>query len=702
MMLTISLDEYGQFENEGNAPRLIGGAVYVCNPRGSVEEQAAEQNAEKYRIADYLERCCLDCGALFPQDLHFEKGNPAHNEVVKRVKDRIKSTFRQEFLPGAKGRYYFYAILSEGRGVTQFSSDEGNMLADNFGINRYLHMSAQVLRNLLIDNPVVSGDSYQLELATRMYEADVDKKKELKSFGLSTIRKKAQKKVLAQGATVPTDDDDLIFFVTTDLSYVSALSAITMDRGISGVNYKMRTQSINYSPDSGVEKLQGYLYLADVVCSFFEDVIKSRDGSRQSVPLASRLYEEACRLTGHRDNMIWSYGDIDFTYRTALLNLADGDLFTCLSLLYDVTLSNSNAAVLYREFWVEKALARMRRDCSALDLTHAAQRLAEYMDQNRTASDQDRAEYIANQLLSAAGGTSNDSRYAFDLYHCLAKLFNHRGLSEKAQECFEKAMQSARSAPIGDYMELRNAYSVSLSDQLRYTEALAFAEETDQYEELIEEIRKGLSGGAYEDISIRCGRTKSQLGQCLAFLGRYEEAAARFEKAFALFGDDEKEKQQTRSYLLHSLIEAGNQECYEREAALYFGAEDRLRQIEAVCRDDNTAAEFAIYVYVKAWRRFYLYETSRSNTERLLKVIQTRQRRSVLRHPWELISKYCALIAEDKRLSDSAEFWSGILRKCTSENGLVGRIARDGLEEFNCLREGLDYSPNRELTYTYH
>ena len=699
MMLTISLDEYGQFEKEDNTPRLIGGVVYACDPRGSAKEQAAEQNAEKYRIAEYLERCCLDCGARFPQDLHFETRNPAHNEVVKRVKDRIKSTFLKEFLPGAKGKYYFYAILSEGRGVTQFSPDEGNMLADNYGINRYLHMSAQVLRNLLIDNPVVSGDSYQLELATRRIPADEIKKLEMVNFGLNTIQKERENGFVPPDEATLFRDEKALFPVTTALSYVSALSALSMDRGMSGANYRLFAQSINYMPEKG--KLQGYLYLADIVCSFFEDVIKTRGGTSPSGPLASRLYEEACRLTGHRDNMIWSYGDIDFTYRAALLSLADGDLFTCLSLLYDVTRSNAKAAALYQDFWVEKALKQMKQGRSDLDFVHAAQRLAEYMDQNRTTEDQARAEYVANQLLIAAGDMPSNSRYAFDLYRCLSKLYNHRGLSEKAQSFFEKAMQSARSAPIGDYMELRNDYSVSLSDQLKHTDALAFTEETIQYEELIEEIRKGLSGDAYEDISIRCGRTRSQIGQCLAFLNRHEEATVQFEKAFALFGDNEKEKQQTRSYLLHNLIEAGNREDYEREAAIYFGTEDRLRQIEAVCKDSDTAPDFAIYVYVKALWVFYLHETSRSSAERLLKALQTQQKRGVLRHPWELISRYCALIAESKHLADAAEFWSGILRGFTSNASLIGRIARDGLEEFNCMRDGLDYSPDRELTYTY-
>ena len=80
-MLTISLDEQGDFENmkNENAPIFIGGIIY--NDR----ELENEHEYEKKRVSTYLQRVCMSVGAKYPRDLHFYKyanGGNNSNKVI--------------------------------------------------------------------------------------------------------------------------------------------------------------------------------------------------------------------------------------------------------------------------------------------------------------------------------------------------------------------------------------------------------------------------------------------------------------------------------------------------------------------------------------------------------------------------------------------------------------------------------------------
>ena len=107
-MITISLDEQGDFENleQENAPIFIGGVIY--DDEGDEEDTGTE----KKRVVAYLQKVCEDTGNIFPRDLHFQRfaGGGNNGGKVAEVKQKIGETL-QEFME--KGTYNGQTLISE-------------------------------------------------------------------------------------------------------------------------------------------------------------------------------------------------------------------------------------------------------------------------------------------------------------------------------------------------------------------------------------------------------------------------------------------------------------------------------------------------------------------------------------------------------------------------------------------------------------
>ena len=682
-MMTISLDEYGSFENRENRKCLIGGVVYdgPKDPR--------EQDRELARINQYLRDACRACGARFPQALHFERdasGAILNLEEVNAVKSRIEETFAA-FLAEAepRGRYYLYTLAADREGVSMFrGSGVGNLLQDAYAGNRYLHMAGMALHNLLVNNPVLQARDYHLELATRVLKPGGDEalRQESRALGYSNQNR---------GAQEPGGD---YYSLTNVNSYISIISSIMLENERKDVNFKLNVQSINYRSEDASFK-QGFLYLADIVCSLLQGSLSG------SGPMLERLARRAAVFTTHDKNMIWAYSDTDVLFQEAVRQRVAGNWFACLSLLYDTARSGRPEAAYYQDFWSTRVLSRLRREVSPAVLSRALRDLERYI--HTPGASTDKAWYIAEPLKRIVehweGPGCDACRYA--LYSCLTTLCNHRGMAQEAMEYYEKCVANAQYAPIDRYLELRNMFTVALLDQLRFDEALENTQETLTCEELIEDVRRSLYPNA-DDTSLHYGMTLSQLGQVHAFRGDHDQAQAYFAKALEKFGQDSINLQITRSYLLHSYIENSQRADYEALSELYFGASRPDRQLDAIETMADTSQKFALYVWAKAWRRFYAHEASKAAAQQLLTRVLRRQG-DRLEHPWELIAKHCALSALTCGLpKTAAQFAEKLQASAAAPSGdVLAAICQNGLQEYESAAKKQDFHPETRLTYMY-
>ena len=98
-MLTITLDEQGDFENIQNKletePVFIGGIIY--DDKGIAEEKINEIK----RLKSYYKKVCSSVGTKFPKDLHRNGNNSIQEAKTKaKVSETLKEFWVNHFFRG--------------------------------------------------------------------------------------------------------------------------------------------------------------------------------------------------------------------------------------------------------------------------------------------------------------------------------------------------------------------------------------------------------------------------------------------------------------------------------------------------------------------------------------------------------------------------------------------------------------------------
>ena len=276
-------------------------------------------------------------------------------------------------------------------------------------------------------------------------------------------------------------------------------------------------------------------------------------------------------------------------------------------------------------------------------------------------------------------------------------LCNHEGNYEKAAEHYRYCEQYAASVPLNEYLQLRNQYSVTLLDRQEFAQALENTQKTLQLAKFTDD----LLGQIMEKpsvMSIDRGRTQSQLGQCLAFLGRHQEADQAFLIAEEAFSNSPEDLQITRSYRLHNYIEAKDRKGYDALAQAYFGAKDLAKQFETGLDRNDTSAAYALLVWLKGWYTFPPSNIYTRHAEQILEQVLARIPHHG-GHPWELVWKYAVLLARKykvKKINVETAARERLQAMCDSSSGLLHQICEE------CLQSCLTGKEVSELPYMYH
>ena len=677
-MLVISLDEGGQFEGVTRRRGVVAGVIFSCQEKTDVW-------AEQYRIVNYLQRVCQDCGATFPADLHPQRNNDAVSNVpmLERVGERIAETLGEFFRQADRGRYYLYAVVTEPEGVTLFETDDGDLLRDSYAGNRYLRMSQMAVRNMVINNPALQADSYQLDLATRVLKVESIRDpllaRQVNDMGL--------KRVWGDGGLVEN-----VYQLTDANTYIATLSSAILEEEREDLKFDINVQSISYEYHENRNRAHSFMWLADVICGILGEQLR-HTSEESTARLILKRFEE---LTGHDENQVWCYDDVDFTLRDAINSRIQGDVFRCLEKLSWICSGEDNQSRFYRDVWVDKVWQQLKQSAEPVEVEEAASRLAYRMQQLNISMEDCR--FIADRLweLSEIAGGSERCRYL--LHSCLLTLCNHEGQVEQAEEHYRCCEKYAEAVPLDEYLQLRNSYSVTLTDRLHHEQALKNTKKTLEIARGADQMHQQIFGKT--TVSQAYARTLSQLGQCYAYAGEHEEAKACFLEALDAFEENSVDWQRTCSYLLHSYIEANNKTDFGQLAVRYFGEENSMAQLKQLFNMDNTEWAFAVLVYLKGWYRFDLKSFPAKLVAKQLNEILN-QGAGIYGHPWELICKYVALLAKSNcptkpEIAEDALAQIEAIRQ-THPSGLLEAICNEALETVATGKE----PKGSKLTYMY-
>jgi len=660
-MLTISLDEQGEFENiqhvdEEKAPLFIGGVIFDdCDMKG-------EYHKERKRIDLYLRMLCQQADAVFPTDLHVNGKNAVRVRAVKQLLSKTLGEFLQrgyleiednEYsaelskMPKRAGKYYIFAYLKFRTYIKRMLKDSTSILIrDSVASNLYLHMAEEVTGRIIFHNPVIKNiHKVRFELATRRVVLDENSEhvQEYLDLGYRDDPDISHKK-----------EGKRTFLLTNADVYRTAMEREMMNSEQQNIAVEsIGVKSIYYGSDEGNYRMS-FLYLADIICSILG--FRSDISSPQS--LIAEFKDRADALTGHADNLIFAYDEVDLLFKKAWEKLEEKDYFEALRLACKGAKADSPYVLYYKNVWMARLKTRLMEENNFQAYCIALQKYYLSSLTNDLHQDELVDIYLAlESMLQQMNFRNMDERaVVYNLYDTGVSAFCHIGDSIRAEECYKKCVEHARFAEVERYLRTRNKMVVFLTDRFEFSKALEIAQENVLFQEELLAVR-GLIFDT-EEVSRNYGISLSQLGQIQTSL-HMREGEESFLKALSqMGGDDTSDYFQTLSYLLHYYLEMGEKEKYDHWAKKYFGGTGSLsKQFRYVVKEGGKgdqarfSMKFAMFVYVKGLYLFHMDDISDSLIGTLGNIEEEihgfggeKAADQINNHPWEIIYKYLALI----------------------------------------------------------
>ena len=733
-MLTISLDEYGDFEGayKDNGPVFIAGIIY---------DDAGNENdsrIERKRIRAYYERVIEDARTdgpmaaefVFPKALHSNSDRTRNSLVVGPVKEKVKQTL-SEFIkegtyqgeklldlskPGEKrsfvkrqGRYHIFSIIKSAEGMSRLLGEHVSSLAkDDYASNLYFHMADLVVKRLLFSNPIISQVSkVTLDLATRS-SADL-KSDDALAIEYAKLGYKENK--------TDADDGTRYYELTNPDMYRTAIAQeIIRSNDLKLVIDDFNVRSISYQNARKME----FLYMADSICSILSRSIP--ENRPQS--WVDCIDEAAYEITGENENLIFAYDEIDLLYEQAYARYRDKDYHGALSTCYEINKHKGDIARHYKDKWVSRLENGISTSTDERAFYRAIYDLQKTVMSNRL--DQDKCLYIFKVLeelsfvIEGQFHTAEARESLYDLYDIGVSAYCHIGDSKNAEAYYDKCKERASWVSLEKYLATRNKMVVFLCDIFDLNRAQNIAEENIAYQELIDELRKDIHlTGSGEMENAALGKAYSQKAQVLAFK-RDPAAEELFHKAMALFQKGSANYFITQSYLLQFYLDMGLTEEYCKESEEFFGGNKNLQKqlkyivAEGSKKDPLINAKYALYIYVRALYRVRLKEMTESTWNELQK-FETKFAKKIGKrgwkltgHPAEIILKYYVLIAASRGETEKELQYFERLHNCLENAGateeaiiMYGNMEIAAANADRILRDSISKDLFQYITITY-
>lgn len=702
-MITLSLDEYGDFENvkKENGPVFIGGTLF--DDKG-VEGEA---NTERKRIDAYYGEVFKEASEqlgrelVYPYDLHADSFVSKAEKQTKKFKEKIiktivtetlgeflkEGTFRGrepeyfngnqvKALPKRQGKYYLYTILRSEKGKeTRLSTDVGIYRKDDYASNLYFHMASEVINRVVFQNPLVQKESeFNLLIATRS-SGNIERGSELdrqyKKLGYECTKRIRDKEGNMVDLTLDNGKLAAYYQLTNIDIYRTIVDQYLMGRNENDISVGgVKSESIDYKTS---DKSQQMLYLADSVCSILSFQLKSNERNTADEWL-KEMAVRGSRLVSSENYLLFAYDSIDVDFSEALDAYNVGDYCKALKVIYNAREKKGEFVRFYSDTWFSYLERKMEASGDVAAFTRLVNVF--YDSQLAHGFNQEQGIYIISELEKMAeimkGVITTPERQDifFKLYLSAMISYCHVGNSAEAEAYYFKARKYAFSVSSEEWIRARNSLTVCYCDCFEWDKALKIAEENTEYANLTVALKKQIDDQLSLENTLLSGKTYSQLGQVYGFL-KDEKAETAFRKALMLLPEKSPNYYLSESYLLHYYLSSGNQKKYEDYAFEFFGGhrslEEQLEYLESMKMYKNPliSYEFGLYVYLKSLAKFYINSISDSLWNSLCLISDVKG------HPGEIIYRYLCLIALDKKDKFAFESFLNKLTNCERIQGAL-------------------------------
>ena len=691
-MITISLDEYGDFEKDGKAPLFIGGIIF------DDQEEKEEECTERKRIEAYYKKAIEDAGKSFkyPNDLHSNGDKDRDHSVIRQVKKKVSETLPEFIAKGTyneselcdkygkpiqtrKGKYHIFVMLKSDDGKKSLLSKNANMLAnDDWAANRYFHMASSVVNRIIFHNPLYKRGctpAINIDIATRS-TGNIDSMDD----NLENQFKKQAYRVNKR------DESNYTYYSIMNADIYRTLIAqemVNSDKVYVNIE-KLYVRSITY--DSSKKNME-FLYLSDSICSVLGYHLENNGNSADDC--LTKIIERVSQLNPDNENLIFGYDEVDNYFAKAWNLYEQYFLYEALSVAYDVKLKKGKFAELYNDVWFPYLEKRIRENITPEIFYKSVNYLSAMLTINNL--DQEKLVYLLEQFDLMAEKVSDKFRsidmkssILYKLYDAGVTAFCHIGNSTKALEYYDKCTNYAFYVGLDAYMRTNNNLVVCLEDSFEWEKAVDIALENVSNQQLASDLKRSILESNDSALKREFLKSNDSVGtldeaKAISHLARIY-AELRDERAEKYFRDalDKLEKGSanykiTQSYLLHYYADMGMKEKFDEEALDYFDEMNTYNQrLKYILRlDENLhsvfSREYALYVLIRGLFCFHkedikddnLWEKLRGLDETLTNITG----KAPSGHPWEITYKYLEMMAIYRKDDNARNEFSRLKRE---------------------------------------
>ncbi len=702
----IAVDESGKFEKEDRLENddiiFIGGCSVDIPLKSETEEDSLV--IWKKNIISYLSDLCEEFNNN--DDKPWRVGIPfslhsAFNEIRVKDKDgkilepkeekKLSSKEQQELeqlkkdfserlqkkIKSLANDYLKLFVYLLPKNVDLPVVEESNINDLSVGANLYEDMVITAIENELFYDTSMNIHNSSLQIATRSLDANVikeDEADELYSSGDKSGNKR--------------------YYITNTNSVKTALMHKIRYGKVKNrdIHISFNVKSTAYkTEDSLTIEDQAFLYIADIVCTVIRNKLK---GSIKNLEMTTENLIKACETFDKAKYDVRIYSEADKLYRDMIDSINYAELAEYYSIKYDFCrkVEEENSYGIYHFYYDRlKKLDDLIYSRITSDEEYrngVIGHLPYYYDvangmmgvvENKYEKGMSVADgilslirFIDSEIQKGFANKAYRDKYLFRFNDILVRGHNHRGDICKTEKYIKCCEDLSSSVGIEEFLEHRQR-SVQF-----YFNSLDYDYITDIYLkglvgsyvgeywnfskiEKLKDALSGLSGVEGEGEYLLAGKIYSTMAQAMAFK-RSKTADYYFDKALAEMKSDYGNKEITNSYRLQFYIDMGSVRekdkylvQYENLATEYFDVKYETSLYETLNEQFGIIMKsigkqgnlrFALYIYVKALKVFYLKD-NRLRSEEIQKlskrvineVVKFSEIIDDVIHPWQLIYK---------------------------------------------------------------
>ncbi|WP_029452504.1 hypothetical protein [Clostridium algidicarnis] len=628
-MVTICIDESGNFEKKEYLKKFIGGVVYV----------GEDCEDEEKRLDGFFKKQCELFSLDYPRGIHTtemnsNKTNSEGKSIKEKIIENLKIYLREN------GKYHFTCLIKS-RTKRKDYVNVSNIVDDDNASNLYEHMVRNLIFNLVFYTSDVYNDSeVNLNIATRSIPIKSYQKEEIEKYTALGYSKKSI-----------NNGERYIFYLTDIKTFKAAIGTKMMERRIAKpINFNMNVKSIDYN--NSVDTMP-YLYLADFACDIIRDMLDNNELDF-GVKVAG---EELNNITG-REFLLWAYDDIDTISSRLVSKFGKRDVMGALNEIYNINESCSTFKEYYLKHWsnpIEKRLSEIfDKNKMNIYISELSYLLSKDMVQYK------KGLFIALKLWEVIqifneGGKDDKAKvekvYIYRLADLIGRGYNHLGNSEGSKKYFDICIENKDEVDIEEYLTTINRIVEIDANEFNFDVAIEKLKPSllglDLWKDTKKEVAElmGLEKQRASCLIIR-GKALSSIAQFYAFNRNKEESLKHFEEALVEFENNKGQRLITISYMLHLALDMEDINLYKKYEVEYFGTKDLKQQFKNIIKlnNENNPNDYMLFVYIKALNIFYSDKIEQRFIERIQTINYEEYGFKTNEHPWELIFKHLAIL----------------------------------------------------------